>query len=158
RALPPAQGWVPARVSGEERGFYRLLVDSDSPSLLAEISGKFRHRARERRDYPAVGDFVACVPSGSQAVIHSILPRRSCLSRKEAGESAREQILAANVDTAWIMTSVNQDLNLRRLERYLTLVRGGGAEPLIVLNKIDLAATDWRETAAKLEAVAAGAK
>jgi ribosome biogenesis GTPase len=131
----------PARVVGEEKGFYRLMFSPVGEPGLAEISGKFRHGAKERRDFPTVGDWVSATPArgaGSTAVIHQIVARQSCLTRKEAGESTREQLLAANVDTAFIMTSANQDMNPRRLERYLLLASDGGAEAVILLNKIDL--------------------
>src|SRR5579885_3484904 len=85
------EGQVAARVVGEERGFYRLLLAVDSEPVLAEISGKMRHAAKGRKDFPAVGDWVVCKVLGERAVIHAILPRSSCLMRKEAGESSREQ-------------------------------------------------------------------
>jgi ribosome biogenesis GTPase len=151
-----AEGWVPARVVGEERGFYRLLLTPDAEPVLAEISGKLRHAAATRRDYPAVGDWVACRLQGERGVIHRILPRATCLTRKEAGESSREQILATNVDTVFIVTSANQDLNPRRLERYLTIVREGGAQPAILLNKIDLV-PDWKGHLAELTRISGGA-
>ena len=148
--------WEPARVVGEERGYYRLLLSPEGEPILSEISGKMRHEATGRRDYPSVGDWVACRAEGSRAVIHQILPRSSVLARKEAGESTREQLLATNVDSVFIVTSANQDLNPRRTERYLTAASEGGTRAVILLNKIDLV-PEWKTLEARLHAIAAGA-
>jgi ribosome biogenesis GTPase / thiamine phosphate phosphatase len=139
RPAKAGEEWLPARVVGEERGFYRLLFDAAAPEVLAEISGKMRYEAIDRRHFPAVGDWVAARPvPPDRAVIHALLPRRTIIARKEAGEGVGEQILATNVDTAFIVTSANQDLNVRRIERYLALISESGAKPAVLLTKVDL--------------------
>jgi ribosome biogenesis GTPase len=130
-----------ARVVEEQRGSYRLL--SEDTEYLAELAGRLRHRAGARAKLPAVGDWVraaAGAPGTGRAVIHEVLPRWSRISRGAAGDPTEEQVLAANVDTAFIVTSLNLDLNPRRLERYVTLARNGGVMPVILLTKADLCA------------------
>lgn len=133
---------VPARVIGEEREKFRLQVGENI--FWGEITGRFRHQVETRLDLPSTGDWVWCEPlSGSdRAVIHHLFERRSCLVRKAAGTGNEEQILASNVDVVFITSSVNQDLNPRRLERYLTLAWEGGATPVIILTKADLVESD----------------
>lgn len=144
-------GFVPARVSAESRGEYEVLAEAGTFS--AKCSGRLAHRASTRRDYPAVGDWVAIAcDDGSIATIHALLPRRTMLSRVEAGGRA-EQVMAANVDTLFIITGLDHNYNLRRIERYLVLGRQGGAESVVILNKADLcAATAERRRA--VEAIA----
>ena len=125
-----------ARVVEEQRGSYRLL--SEETEYLAEVAGRLRHRAGGRAGLPAVGDWVRAVTGAGRAVIHAVLPRWSRISRAAAGDQTEEQVLAANVDTAFIVTSLNLDLNPRRLERYVTLARDGGVTPVILLTKSDL--------------------
>jgi ribosome biogenesis GTPase / thiamine phosphate phosphatase len=133
-----------ARVVEEQRGLYRVAGDIES---LAEVSGKFRHEAAAAADFPAVGDWVGTRVQGSgfgvhgpgsDAVIECVLPRRSVLSRAAAGRASAEQVIAANVDTVFLVTALPQDLNARRLERYLTMVWDGGATPVVLMNKSDL--------------------
>ena len=128
-----------ARVIEEQRGSYRLL--SEEIEYLAELAGRLRHWAGARAALPAVGDWVRAVAAPeARAVIHEVLPRWSRISRGAAGNPTEEQVLAANVDTAFIVTSLNQDLNPRRLQRYVTLARNGGVTPVILLTKSDLCA------------------
>jgi ribosome biogenesis GTPase len=125
------------RVIEEQRGLYHVAGEFDGP---AEVSGRFRHEAQGAWDFPAVGDWVG-VTAGDcvdRAIIHCRLERRSTISRKAAGRAVDEQILAANVDTIFLVTALAGDLNPRRLERYLTLVWEAGAVPVVVLNKADL--------------------
>jgi ribosome biogenesis GTPase len=119
----------------------------------AEVSGKFRHDARATADFPAVGDWVCLTsPTGTdRAIITRRLERRSTISRKAAGRVVEEQVLAANVDTIFLVTALAEDLNPRRLERYLTVVRDAGAVPVVVLNKTDLS-TDPETQAADVRA------
>lgn len=133
-------GCVPARVSEESKGFYQVLAEEGE--FLAQIAGRIRYRAEERDDFPAVGDWVVIAPrlAEGRATITAILPRRTVLSRKEAGRGAGEQILAANLETVFVVTSLNQEFNLRRIERYLALVWESGAQPVVLLNKADLCA------------------
>jgi ribosome biogenesis GTPase len=116
---------------------------SEETEYLAELAGRLRHQAGAQAALPAVGDWVRAVtgaPGTGRAVIHEVLPRRSRISRGAAGNPTEEQVLAANVDTAFIVTSLNLDLSLRRLERYVALARNGGVTPVILLNKADLCA------------------
>ncbi|MFI5176156.1 MAG: ribosome small subunit-dependent GTPase A [Terriglobia bacterium] len=149
-------GCVPARVSEEIKGFYRVLAEEGE--YLAQIAGRVRYRAEERSDFPAVGDWVVVVPRPSEgrARIAAILPRRSTLSRKVAGRAIDEQILATNLDTVFIVTSLNQEFKLRRIERYLALVWQSGAQPAVLLNKADLCA-DADLALSEVERIAPGA-
>jgi ribosome biogenesis GTPase len=129
---------LPARVIEEQRSTYRVAWEAGD--LLAEIAGHLRHSAMDRSGLPAVGDWVLIEPrvSEGRATIHEVLPRKSKFSRKVAGNETGEQIVAANIDTVFLVTSLNTDLNPRRLERYLTSVWDSGAQPVVLLNKSDL--------------------
>ncbi len=130
-------GFVPARVSEEQRE--RYLVIAEEGELRAEVTGRMIYTAGSRLDYPAVGDWVAISPTGDgTALIHAILPRRTLFTRKAAGETTEVQVLVANIDTTFVVTDAGHDFNLRRLERYLVLVRESGSEPVVVINKADL--------------------
>jgi ribosome biogenesis GTPase len=150
------EGSAPARVIEESKGFYRVLAESGE--YLSEISGRLFHRAEERSGFPAVGDWVVITPRPNEgrATITAILPRRSLLARKQAGRVLDQQILAANLDTVFIVAALNQEFNLRRIERYLAMVRGSGAQPVVLLNKADLS-PDAAELSVAAEQVAAGA-
>lgn len=124
-----------ARVVEEHRGWYRVAGEFDG---AAEVSGRFRHDAGSSADFPAVGDWVACTPTDDRAIVHMRLERRGQLSRAAAGDAIAEQVVAANVDTILLVTSLDADLSVRRLERYLTMVWDAGALPVVVLNKADL--------------------
>jgi ribosome biogenesis GTPase / thiamine phosphate phosphatase len=134
-----AAGYVPARVSEESKGFYRVLAEHGE--WLAQITGGVRHRAGQRGDFPAVGDWVAVAPRAEdRATIMAILPRRTVLARKVVGRVVDQQILAANLDVVFIVAALNQEFNVRRIERYITLVWESGAQPVVLLNKADLCA------------------
>ena len=122
-----------ARVVEEQRGRYRVAGDVEG---WAEVSGRFRHDATHAAEFPAVGDWVGV----EQGIIHRRLERRSTVSRAAAGRAVDEQVLAANVDTIFLVTAFGEDLSARRLERYLTMVWDAGAVPVILLNKADLSA------------------
>jgi ribosome biogenesis GTPase / thiamine phosphate phosphatase len=133
---------VPARVICEERELYRVqtgLERTKDESILACVSGKFKFSSSRRTDYPAVGDWVLIeAPDHSdRAVIHELLPRKSVIYRKQIGSSADQQILSANIDTIFITTSLNGDLNFRRIERYLSIAWESGAVPVLLLTKAD---------------------
>lgn len=130
--------WTVGRITLQEKGLYQL--ETEQGAKWAEVSGKFRYHADAVSDYPAVGDFVMVDwnGEGGNAVIHQILPRKSCITRKAAGNAHQEQIVAANIDTIFLCMSLNNDFNLRRLERYLSIAWDSGATPVIVLTKADL--------------------
>jgi ribosome biogenesis GTPase len=136
-----------ARVIEEQRGAYRVAGDFDG---WAEVSGRFRHDTTSTADFPAVGDWVCLtVPEGAErAIITRLLNRSSTISRKAAGRAVEEQVVAANVDTIFLVTAVAADLNPRRIERYLTVVREAGAVPVVILNKTDLSNDPDSEAAA----------
>lgn len=124
------------RVISQEKGLYTVVTERGETE--AEISGKLRYHAKCAADFPAVGDFVAVCFSGDMAVIHSVLERKSLILRKAAGRENKEQAIAANIDTVFICMSQNNDFNVRRLERYLSVVWESGASPVVVLTKADL--------------------
>jgi ribosome biogenesis GTPase len=139
-----ARGLFAGRVSRQQRGAYRIWTDGAAGAAPAEIDA-VAGRALERSEqgFPVVGDWVAFSPaegSRDRARIEAVLPRRTQLSRKVPGERAEEQIVAANLDTVFVMMGLDADFNPRRLERFLIVVHESGAEPVIVLNKIDLCA------------------
>jgi ribosome biogenesis GTPase / thiamine phosphate phosphatase len=145
---------VPARVVEQSRGMYQ--VRSAQREYTAQIAGKMRYLTQARGDFPAVGDWIAIAPTKeSQARIRYILPRKTKLSRKVAGRELSEQIVAANVDTVFVVSSLNREFNLRRIERYLTLVWDSGAAPVVLLNKTDLWA-DAGAQASEVENIAPG--
>ena len=132
------QDLLPGRVIAEHRQY--MVVITEQGEYIATVSGNLRYRAKSREDYPAVGDWVAMSPPGNaeRLKIQEVLPRRTKVSRKAAGENAKEQIIGANLDTLFIMSSLNQDFNPRRLERYLVLAQNSGCQPVLILNKADL--------------------
>jgi len=134
------RGLTAARVTLEHQHIYTVqTADAES---LATVAGGLRHRAAGRHEFPVVGDWVAITSPGSgrRGVIQVILPRRSKFSRKVAGRETTEQVVAANIDTVFLMMGLDGDYNLRRIERYLITARDGGASPVVVLNKADLCA------------------
>ncbi|MBA3231523.1 MAG: ribosome small subunit-dependent GTPase A [Acidobacteria bacterium] len=132
-----AAGLVPARVSLEHTHIYRVLTAEGE--LLARVAGRLRHQAASRSDFPAVGDWVVVEPAPqSDARIVAVLPRRSRFSRRAAGDPAEEQIVAANIDTVFLVGGLDGDFNPRRLERYLLVSWESGAAPVVVLNKADV--------------------
>lgn len=131
-------GLAAARVVIEHRGAYVLQGDEE---LWGEMSGRLRHAARSPVDRPAVGDWVAHDrPDGAsdRVQIQAVLPRTSAFVRHAAGERTVEQVVAANVDVLFLVSSLNHDLNAHRIERYLTLAWESGASPVIVLTKADV--------------------
>lgn len=132
------QGYSVGRITLEHKRVYRL--QSEYGELLGEVTGKLRYEATGREDYPAVGDWVVISPRAEEkkATIHALLPRKSKFSRKVAGSTVEEQIVATNVDTVFLVNALNNDFNLRRMERYLILAWESGATPVIVLSKADL--------------------
>jgi ribosome biogenesis GTPase len=117
----------------------RYIVRTDKGTYESEIIGNLRYTAVSRADYPAVGDWVALSAYDSDfAIIHKIFPRRSTIERQTVGKFGEKQIIATNIDYAFIIQAVDRDFNINRLERYLTISYSTDVEPIIVLNKIDL--------------------
>ena len=135
-----ADGLEPARVAVEHRDAYILYTARGERP--AELSGRLRHAVEERGDLPAVGDWVAIADpeGGERALVPYVVPRRTKFSRMAANDHGQtvEQVVAANVDVVFLTAGLDGDLNLRRLERYLTLGWESGAEPVVVLTKTDL--------------------
>jgi len=131
-------GCVPGRISVEHRGLYHF--HGPHGEGVAQVSGRLRHLASGRADFPAVGDWVAlrASPDEGPASITAVLGRTNKLSRKAAGESGEEQLLAANLDVLFLVTSLNRDLNPRRLERFLAAAALPGCRPVLILTKSDL--------------------
>ena len=134
-----AAGLQPARVVCELRRHYYAVLTPDGEQL-GECIGKFHHQAKVSADYPAVGDWVAVRPQpGSDRLeVHALLPRRSKFARRAAGEEEAQQIVAANIDTVFLVTGLDLNYNPKRLQRFLVAARDSGAEPVILLNKSDL--------------------
>lgn len=132
------RGFFAARVAAQYKGAFVLYWDG--PDLWAELPGRMLHRAGGALDLPAVGDWVVFepLPPPSRSMIQALLPRRSAFVRKVAGQTTREQVVAANVDVVFLVNALNEDLNPRRIERYLTLAWESGANPVIVLTKSDV--------------------
>jgi ribosome biogenesis GTPase len=148
-------GLAPARVAREDRGLYRLWTEDGV--LTARVTGRFSEAATLPADYPAVGDWVAVQPDGrGWSAIHAMLPRRSVFTRGAAGSGNAEQVLAANVDTVFLMTGLDGDFNVRRIERYLAAAYGTGAQPVVLLSKADLC-SDPAGRVEEVEFVAPGA-
>ena len=149
------QGFEPGRVSIENRDNY--LVYTQNGESMAEVTGKLLYNANDSSDLPKVGDWVvmSMFDSNSNGIIHEILPRKTWFSRKVAGKKTEEQIVASNIDFVFIVQSLDDDFNLARLERYLVMVYEGGAQPIIVLNKIDLR-DDFNEYVEKVKHTAGG--
>jgi ribosome biogenesis GTPase len=130
-------GRIPARVVLEHTHIYRVAIEDGE--TLARVSGRLRHRAAIRSEFPAVGDWVALEPvSDGEARIHAVLPRVSRFSRHAAGDATEEQVVAANIDVVFLVGGLDRDFNPRRLERYLVVAWESGATPVILLNKADL--------------------
>ena len=133
-----AEGMVPARVALEHTHIYRIFAATGE--RLARVSGRLRHNAARRVDFPAVGDWVAIDPGAleADARINAVLPRFSRFSRRAAGDATEEQIVAANIDVVFLVSGLDGDFNPRRIERYLVVAWESGATPVVVLNKADL--------------------
>ena len=158
-----SRGFIPFRVNQEHKELYMLL--GECGELRGEVTGKFRFNATSRANYPAVGDWVVATPYDSEgkAIIHAVLNRRSYFSRRavlsggmpETGGETDEQVLAANIDTVFLVNALDNDFSIRRIERYLSAAWDSGASPVIVLNKADLC-DEIDEKIAGVEAVAMG--
>lgn len=134
------QGYEVGRVAIQHKGAYTLLTEHGE--LRGEITGKMLYFSDSPLDLPAVGDWVAIRPRVEEgaATIHELLPRKSKFVRKAPGEKVEEQVVATNIDNVFLVTGLDGDYNLKRLERYLVLAWESGAHPIVILNKIDLCA------------------
>lgn len=145
------KGYIVGRVICSER--YKYTVVTDLGVLDAEVSGRFRYKASRHKDYPSVGDWVALAKMTGQdsGIIHGLLERENAFTRKMpisggrkirggriVGGTPEEQVLAANVNIAFIVMSVDDNFNINRMERYLTLAYNAGVRPVIILNKVDV--------------------
>jgi len=150
-----AAGREPARILAEDRGSY--VVRTATGERRASITGRFRHEAAgDPSAFPAVGDWVAIDGGPDDGSIHAVLPRRTSIVRQASGKRTAAQVVGANVDVVFIVVSLNLDLNMRRLERYLAVAWESGAEPVVILSKADLV-DDPTPVLAEVERIAVGA-
>ncbi|MCM1990755.1 ribosome small subunit-dependent GTPase A [Oceanirhabdus seepicola] len=166
------EDYIPGRVIREEKG--RYIVQHEAGECAAKVAGKLRYNANSISDFPAVGDWVVIKPinNGEEGVIYDLLPRKSSFSRKVPvsggrkvkdvngrkmtfGGSSEEQVVAANIDVVFIVMALDQNFNLRRLERYILVAWNSGATPVIVLNKIDMC-DNLAEKLEQVEEIATG--
>jgi ribosome biogenesis GTPase len=128
----------PGRVAIEFNQIFRIYVEDGE--LDAITAGRLKHRALNRAELPAVGDWVAVRkrPEEDRGIIMAVLPRRSAFTRRAAGDVTGEQVVAANVDVVFVVMGLDRDYNVRRLERYLVMARESGASPVVLLTKPDL--------------------
>jgi ribosome biogenesis GTPase len=132
------QQYSPARVIAQFSHSYKLMTEFGEHG--AAVTGKFEFNAVTKGDFPAVGDWVMVemLPGERRSVIHSVLPRRSAMVRKAAGNVIEDQIIGANMDYLFIVNALNQDYNIRKIERYLIAAWESGAKPVVLLTKADL--------------------
>jgi len=133
-----ASGFLAARISAVHK--HACLALTENGELPAEVSGRFLFEAESNGNFPAVGDWVALSipPNENRGIIQALLARQSCFVRKVAGETTEEQVVAANINTLFIVCGLDGNFNPRRIERYLTLAWESGAVPVVLLNKCDL--------------------
>lgn len=152
-------GLMPARITEVHRERYQAVCQHGE--IAARLKGSYFHQTDDRSDYPAVGDFVLIrYNPGGSSMITRLLPRRSKFSRTDfSGHAAgyvktiREQVVAANFDTVFIVSSLNQDFNVDRIARYLTLARQSGGTPVVILSKADLC-DNWNRQASAVREIA----
>ncbi|WP_346928898.1 ribosome small subunit-dependent GTPase A [Clostridium sp.] len=161
------KGFLPARVITQHKGNY--IVRSEKGDFNSKLSGKFIYNVDVKKDYPAVGDWVAIKTiNDTEAIIYAIVPRKSYFARKLAisggrkmkngvliGGNIEEQIIGSNIDIAFIVSGLDDNFNIGRIERYITLVLSSGATPVILLNKCDLC-DDIPDYIEKINAIAKG--
>lgn len=133
----PTDDAILGRVIEEHRE--RYFVMTEQGVFEAGVTGKIMYTSDSKDAFPAVGDWVLLSPlDASQGIIHHILPRKTVLRRRAKNKKAGEQVIAANIDTAFVVMAGNEDFSINRLERYLTIIYDGGVKPVIILNKTDL--------------------
>jgi ribosome biogenesis GTPase len=142
------------RVYAQHRNLYKVITEKGE--ISATISGKLQYELINKKDYPVVGDWVNFEELGhGEGIIHQIQERKTLICRKVAGAKSEEQVLAANIDKIFITMSLNNNFNLRRLERYINIAWDSGAIPIILLTKLDLC-EDLEEKLIELDEVALG--
>ncbi|MCK4812722.1 MAG: ribosome small subunit-dependent GTPase A [Candidatus Marinimicrobia bacterium] len=134
---PMPEGMLIGRVVEEHRGHYFVMYEKGL--IEAGVTGKIIHTSESKEAFPAVGDWVVmAISDKNQALIHDILPRKTVLRRRASGKIIAEQVIAVNIDIAFVVMSGDENFSLNRLERYLTIIYNGGIIPIIILNKTDL--------------------
>ena len=142
------------RVCAQYRTLYKVVTEKGE--ISATVSGKLQYELINKKDYPVVGDWVELEDLGhEEGIIHKIQNRKTLICRKVAGAKSEEQVLAANIDKIFITMSLNNNFNLRRLERYINIAWDSGARPIILLTKLDLC-EDLEEKLIELDEVALG--
>jgi len=142
-----------ARVTEQQKDLYHVV--SEDGFHMAKVTGKFMHQTTNPVDYPSVGDWVMVDGIGDCSMIHHVLPRKSIVERKSAGNTSMGQIVATNIDVQFICMSMNENYNIRRLERYLSMAWSSGATPCILLTKSDLT-NDHARFLSQTESIAIG--
>jgi ribosome biogenesis GTPase len=142
----PDKGFTIGRVMQEHRE--RYVVSDGEEEYDCEITGNLRFTANKRADFPAVGDWVTMtVYDSNMGIIHKVLPRKSILERQTVGKFGEKQIISANIDVALIIQSIDNNFNINRLERYLTICYSSSIEPVLVISKIDLVTDEMIKSA-----------
>lgn len=168
------EGYLPSRIVREEKGSY--YVRYEKGECIAQVSGKLRYNAKKISNFPSVGDWVAIklINNGEKAIIYELMTRKSSFTRKSPvsggrknrdvygrkitfGGATEEQVIAANIDIIFLVMSLDDNFNLRRLERYLLIAWNSGAKPIIFLNKTDMC-NDLEDKLRKVEDIAKGVK
>ena len=148
-----SKDWQPARVTAIHKGW--CDISDGNETRPAKTTGKLRREARQTKDYLTVGDWVLATnfEDGDFAMIHSVLERQNTLKRKTAGKEVSHQLIAANIDTAFVVHTLDKGFNLPKLERYLSIVNESGIEPVVLLSKKDmLPAAELKERLAEVKA------
>ncbi len=135
--------FIPGRVISQHKG--RYTVQTDHALVEAEITGNLRFSAEDHTGFPTVGDWVLMLAFDDLYLIHHLIPRQSVLERKSVASSSEKQLIAANVDVAFVVQGLDHNFNLNRLERYLAVVYSGQIRPVILLNKADLKSAGERK-------------
>ena len=143
-----AKGWVPARLIRDNKITYGALT-GEGEELEVVMSGKVYHDAETDAELPAVGDWVALEVGDEdhEHVIRARLARKNSLSRKMSGRSTEEQVIAANIDVAVVVTDAGSDFNLRRMERYFAIIGRSRAKAVVLVNKADLYSAEQNQAA-----------
>ncbi len=150
------QNLRPARVISTSRK--QLRVYCEFGARWVRLGGSLVHRANDARELPTVGDWVAArIPENGEGLVHAVVKRRTGFIRNGPGDSVTPQVIAANIDTVFVVMGLDSDYNVRRLERYLTLTWESGAQPVVVLNKSDVA-TDLAAQVAEVTALSTPAQ